>query len=81
MPWRRLLCFSYVETTYTFAKEYAANRDDNNNVPLILHFVWVIQKIPEKYLDAISAFEKMNTNYEVKVKNNLPKHCICSSSS
>ena len=61
--------FSQNTATYTFAKNYAALRDENNKVPRILHFLWVFQPILEKYLDAIRAFEKNNPDYEVRVKN------------
>ena len=60
-------CFSHVNTTYVFANNYAKNRDENNQVPRILHFLWIFQPIPEKYLTAISGFEKNNPDYEVNM--------------
>ena len=65
-----LIIISEHNVTYTFAKEYASNRDENNDVPLILHFLWVGQPIPEKYFDAILGFEKINTH---KVRGNIIK--------
>ena len=63
---------SYANTSYKYAdKKYAADRDKNHNVPKILHFLWVFQTVPEKYLDAISVFEKNNPDYEVKGKLDL----------
>lgn len=64
-----LLIFSKLNASYSFAKKYVSERDENNDVPKILHFLWVFQPIPEKYLEAISAFEKNNPNYEVRVKD------------
>ena len=61
-----LLIFSQLNASYTFAKKYEAERDENNDVPKFLHFLWVFQPIPEKYLEAISAFEKHNPKYEVR---------------
>ena len=57
---------SHLNTTYVFANKYIDNRDGNNQVPQVLHFLWIFQPIPEKYLDAISGFEKNNPDYEVK---------------
>ena len=62
-----LINFSQLNASYTFANKYEAEKDENNDVPQILHFLWVFQPIPEKYLEAISAFEKNNPNYEVRV--------------
>lgn len=56
---------SKLNASYSFAKKYVSERDENNDVPKILHFLWVFQPIPEKYLEAISAFEKNNPNYEI----------------
>ena len=53
--------------TYAFAREFAANRDEDNYVPTILHFLWVGKPIPEKYLDAVIGFEETNTDFEVTV--------------
>ena len=53
--------------TYAFAREFAANRDEDNYVPMILHFLWVGKPIPEKYLDAVIGFEETNTDFEVTV--------------
>ena len=65
----RLSRQSYAKTSYKFASnEYAAARDKNHDVPKILHFLWVFKLIPAKYLDAISAFEKNNPDYEVRIK-------------
>ena len=50
---------------------YEAERDEKNDVPKFLHFLWVFQPIPEKYLEAISAFEKNNPNYEVRERELL----------
>ena len=63
--------FSHLCSTYAFANNYTDNRDENNNVPRILHFLWVFQPIPEKYLDAITGFEKNNPDYEVRYKYRL----------
>ena len=60
---------SYAKTSYKFAdNEYAAARDENHDVPKILHFLWVFKLLPAKYLDAISAFKKNNPDYEVRIK-------------
>ena len=65
----------YANTRYKFAdKAYAAARDKNNEVPKILHFLWVVKLIPPKYLNAISGFEKNNPDYEVRVKIKLANH-------
>ena len=57
----------YQDITYAFAKEFAANKDEKNYVPMILHFLWVGKPIPERYLDAVIGFEAINTDFEVKV--------------
>ena len=57
----------YQEVPYAFAKEFVANKDENNYVPMILHFLWVGKPIPERYLDAVIGFEETNTDFEVTV--------------
>ena len=47
------------------AEEYSKERDETNIVPRILHFTWIFQPIPDKYLSAISEFEQNNPDYEV----------------
>ena len=66
-----LILISHHDATYAFAKEFASKKDEDSNVPQILHFLWVGKPIPEKYLDAIIGFEKTNTDYEVRVLNNF----------
>ena len=71
---------SYTKTSYKFAdKAYAAARDKTNEVPKILHFLWVFQLIPPKYLDAISVFEKNNPDHEVRVKIKLAVEVLTTS--
>jgi hypothetical protein len=36
-------------------------------LPNILHYIWIGDKIPQKYLKNISDFAKVNSDYEVKV--------------
>lgn len=56
---------SQLNVTFKFARDYADDRDKITEVPKFLHFLWIFQPITEKYLDAISGFEKNNPNFEI----------------
>ena len=57
--------FSHLNESYLSAEEFAEDRDKSTSVPRILHFLWIIQIIPDKYLDAITEFDMMNPDYQV----------------
>ena len=57
--------FSHLNGSYLSADGFASDKDMSTIVPRILHFVWIVQPIPDKYLDAITEFENNNPDYEV----------------
>ena len=48
-----------------FADKFLKVKDKSTRIPRILHFQWIFQAIPNKYLDAITEFEKNNPDYQV----------------
>ena len=48
------------------AEEFKEDKDMTTSVPRLLHFLWINQPIPDKYLDAIAEFEEKNPDYQVK---------------
>jgi len=54
---------SHLNGSYLSAKEFS--KDTSMKVPRILHFLWIYQPIPDKYLEAITEFEKNNPDYQI----------------
>jgi len=67
---------SHLNGSYLCAEEFAEDKDLSTTVPRILHFLWIVQIIPDKYLEAITEFEEKNPDYQIFFwtdNNSLPK--------
>jgi len=56
---------SHVNGSYLSAEEFKKDKDMTTSVPRLLHFLWINQPIPDKYLDAIAEFEEKNPDYQI----------------
>jgi mannosyltransferase OCH1-like enzyme len=73
-----------IDCKYSTIKEYYEKNhknilnitlNDSNNIPKIIHFIWIGNNIPEKYLEYIETWIRYNPDYYFCLwnDNNIPK--------